>query len=147
MSEERWCRKVYLVALQEKTKWIQDIDKLAERYDLRGPGEVDQTWKGYIRDIVNKKYFEEWRSGVDEKSSLGAYKGLSKPVKSNIWDGSKRKENRSGQMEVMENVESVLLGRSKLLSIWLFAVQGTDGVEKGFLRDGRKRIAIFIFIV
>ena len=89
VSEDRWCRKLYLVAVQEKTKWIQDIDKLAERYNLKGPGETDQPWKGYVKGVVNRKYWEEWRSGVEEKSSLAAYKGLPKPVKSNVWDGSK----------------------------------------------------------
>ena len=89
VDEHRWCRKAYLVALQEKTKWIQDIDKLADRYNLRGPEQIDQMWKGYVKGRVQKKFWEEWRSGVEEKSSLVAYRGRDKPAKSDIWDGSK----------------------------------------------------------
>lgn len=89
VSDDRWCRKMYLVAMREKTKWIQDIDKLAEIYNLKGPGEVDQPWKGYVKGVVNRKYCEEWKSGVEGKSSLGAYMGTDKPVKSSIWDGSR----------------------------------------------------------
>lgn len=89
VGEDRWCRKVYLEALKEHTKWIVDIDKLAESYELKGPGEIDTAWKTYVRKVVTEKHHDQWKQGVNEKSTLRAYRVLGKPVKGRCWDGSK----------------------------------------------------------
>ena len=89
VSEDRWCRKVYLEACREQTKWVQEIERLVEKYNLRGSGEVDVPWKVYVKGEIQKSFIQEWKRGVEEKSSLHAYKILDKPVRGNCWDGSK----------------------------------------------------------
>ena len=89
VSEDRWCRKVFAEACREQTKWVQEIERLVGKYNLRGLGEVDVAWKTYIKGEIQKSFNQEWKRGVEEKSSLRAYQILDKPVRGNCWDGSK----------------------------------------------------------
>ena len=89
VGEDRWCRKVYLEAVREKTKWMTDINKLAEKYDLKGPDEIEMWWKTYVGKLITEKHVVEWKRGVEEKSTLIAYRGLDKPVRGKCWDCSK----------------------------------------------------------
>ena len=88
ISEDRWCRKVYNQVAKEKTRWVKDIDGLAEKYELKGYDEVDD-WKVYVGKTVTEGWKEDWKRGVREKSTLKAYKVLEKPQKSVCWDGGK----------------------------------------------------------
>ena len=43
----------------------------------------------YIGSVVQEKHKEEWKRGVEEKSTLKAYRALNEPIRSKCWDGSK----------------------------------------------------------
>ena len=66
ISEDRWCRKVYNEVVKEKTRWVKDIDGLAEKYELKGYDEVDH-WKVYIGKTVTEGWKEDWKKRVREK--------------------------------------------------------------------------------
>ena len=51
ISDDRWCRKIYMEAVKAQTKWVQNKAKLAEIYDLKGLDEVDD-WKSYNKRTV-----------------------------------------------------------------------------------------------
>ena len=68
VSEHRWCRKVYMAAEDEQTKWVHDIDKLAERYDLRGPGEIEKSWKSYVEWWLQRNMWRNGKKGLKRKA-------------------------------------------------------------------------------
>ena len=81
-----------------ETKWLQEINKVVDRYNLKCSGEFYVMWKVYIKGDVQKKLSEEWTRGVKRKC---VYKAVDKPI-SNCWDGYKRKNIGGQSMYVLQ---------------------------------------------
>ncbi len=82
LDDDKWAKMALLEQMDnEQFSWMSRIKDLADKYevDLEQQGGTEQTWKDKVMNKVKKKMVEEWRAGMDGKSSLSLYRAKERP--------------------------------------------------------------------
>ena len=90
-TEDEWGRAVMEQAKKLNTKWWQQVTELNKRFklDLNKHYIDDSMWNRVVKERIDLTEHEEWRDGIQLKSSLNLIVGKRKPIYEKYLNGTK----------------------------------------------------------